>query len=101
MPGVLEIFIELAVVSSLEDLAEDFVGLEEDGLWDDGVAVRARNGPGGDVLWGAARRLGLFFAPSQGIVEEYFGDTEYDLDNYARCGACDCVGTVRTFQDEQ
>lgn len=34
-------------------------------------------------------------------VEEYFGDTEYDLDNYARCGACDCVGTVRTFQDEQ
>ena len=37
-------------VSSLEDLTEDFVGLKEDGLWDDGVAVHARNSPGGDVL---------------------------------------------------
>ena len=37
-------------VSSFEDLTEDFVGLEEDGLWDDGVAVHARNSPGGDVL---------------------------------------------------
>ena len=68
------LFDEGVFVSSLEDLTEDFVGLEEDGLWDDGVAVRARNGPGGDVLWGAARRLGLFFAPSQGIIEEDFGD---------------------------
>ena len=68
------LFDEGVFVSSLEDLAEDSVGLEEDGLWDDGVAVRARNGPGGDVLWGVARRFGLFFAPSQGVVEEYFGD---------------------------